>query len=149
MFSRASGAMPSAMTNSPALGSPAISAAAKDCWSSRSVGMCALLRGAQRPRGNGGFVQQHAERGNIGVPFDQRGDRTEQRERVGIQAPDLIADARAVIVDADNAAVGQLLDAVAGEMNFTDGMVWKRCEIGVRIPAVIAATDVDIVHVAQ
>src|SRR5437879_122712 len=56
---------------------------------------------------------------------------------------------RAVIVDAQGAALGQLAHAVAGEMNFPDRRRRQRGEIRRSIPAMIVGADIDVVHVAQ
>src|SRR5262249_4376067 len=66
------------------------------------------------------LAEQHVERRHVGVPFDQGRNRTEPAERFAIQRPYLRDDPRAVIVDAQSAAVVERSHAVAGEMDFPD-----------------------------
>src|SRR5262245_10838095 len=81
------------------------------CCSSSSVGMggLAFCVGHERA-GTGRLLEQNAERRNIIVPFDQGWNRTEARERLPIERPHLLDDARAMIVDAQDRAVGERPD---------------------------------------
>src|SRR5208282_5944299 len=90
-----------------------------------------------------GLLEQHGQGRNIRVPFDQRRYRAKARAGGVIQLPYGIADRRAVIVDQNAAAAAQFPGAVAGQMDFTDPLWRERCQIFKRIPAVIAAADIN------
>src|SRR5215472_5131475 len=120
------------------------------CWISSSVGIDDLLPGAvEQRRGARGLVDEDRESRQVGVPFDQGGNRAKSRQRLGIEFPDLGDDARAVIIDAQRAAALELPDAVAGEVELADRGRRQGGEVSRRIPAVVAGTDIDIVDVAQ
>src|SRR5215831_630363 len=111
-------------------------------WISSSVGIGDLLPGAvEQRRGARGLVDEDGEGRQVGVPFDQSGDRAKSRQRRGVEFPDLADDARAVIVDAQQAATLELPDAVAGEVDLTDRGRRQGGEVDRRVPAVVAGAD--------
>src|SRR5260370_41044103 len=83
------------------------------------------------------LMKQNLQRRHFVVPFDQCRHRAEAFQRLQIQAPDLVADPRAVIVDAKGGAVGQGLDAMPSQLDLADRIGWQRCDIGRGVPAVI------------
>src|SRR5215472_1555244 len=120
------------------------------CWISSSVGIGDLLPGAvEQHRGARGLVDEDGEGRQVGVPFDQSGDRAKSRQRLGIELPDLGDDAFAVIVDAQRAAALELTNAVAGEVDLADRGRRQSGEVDRRVPAVVAGADIDVVDVAQ
>src|SRR6266850_7767731 len=84
-----------------------------------------------------GFLEQHGERWHVGVPLDERRPWTEERQRLGIKRPHLGRDPRAVIVDADRAAVFELAHPVPGKMELGDRLRRQRAQISERIEAVV------------
>src|SRR6266851_5742847 len=67
--------------------------------SSSSVGIACLLFGPREQRaGKVRLAEQHVEGRHVVVPFDQRRNRTEPRERFPVQRPYFGNDPRAVIV---------------------------------------------------
>src|SRR5215472_2856392 len=107
------------------------------CWISSSVGIDDLLPGAvEQRRGARGLVDEDRESRQVGVPFDQSGDRAKSRQRLCVQFPDLGDDARAVIIDAQRAAALELPDAVAGEVDLADRARRQRREVDRGVPAV-------------
>src|SRR6266852_2726060 len=91
----------------------------------------------------GRLMKQNLQRWHFVIPFDQRRHCTEAHQRLLIQPPDLVADPRAVIVDAKSGAVGQGLDAVSSQMDLADRIRWQGCDIGRGVPAVIVGADAD------
>src|ERR1700751_4406605 len=91
-------------------------------------------------------VQQDLERGKVGVPLDQRGDRAEAPKRRGIELPDGLCDPGAVVVDQN---VHVLRGVMAGEVDFADRLYRQRFEIGDRVEPEIPRADVNIVDVAE
>src|SRR5579875_3048393 len=151
MPSRAAGVSPAATTSGVAiLSSPSTRLWKTARWSSSKLGIGGRLPGAvKEPRGALGLIEQDLEFRQIGIPFDQARDRAEPRQRLGVERPDLGIDARAVVVDTQPQTPFDLLHAVPREMDLADRRAWQRCEIGARIPAVLAGADVDVVDVAQ
>src|SRR5712671_5085627 len=116
---------------------------------SSSVGTARLLFGrCQKRAGVVGLAEQYVEGRHVGVPLDQGWNRTEPCERFPVQRPYLGDDVRAMIVDAQRAAVGERSHAVAGEMDFPNRRRWQRGQIGGRVPAMVMGADIDVVHVA-
>src|SRR2546422_2946578 len=103
-------------------------APAKARCSSSSPGNGALP--SQDALSTRGLVQKNAERRHIRVPLDERRPRTEEGHRLGVKRPHLGCDARAVIVDADRAAVFELAQPVSGEMELADGLCRQRAQVG-------------------
>ena len=68
----------------------------------------------------GSLLKQYIERRDVVVPLDQGGNRPKARDRLSVQRPDLVTDARAVVIDAQGTAVGEVPDAVTGQMDFPD-----------------------------
>src|SRR5260370_10714350 len=60
------------------------------------------------------LVQQDLERGEVGVPLDQRGHRAEAPERRGVELPDGLRYPGAVIVDQNVHVFGGVM---AGQVN--------------------------------
>src|SRR5579883_2524964 len=86
--------------------------------SSSSVGTVRLLSGRRQKRtGAVGLAQQHVEGRHVGVPLDQCWHRTEPCERFPVERPYFGDDMRAVIVDAQAAAVRERPHAVTGEVD--------------------------------
>src|SRR6516164_4288206 len=92
------------------------------------------------------LVQQDLERGKIGVPLDQRGDRAEASKRRGIKLPDGLGDRGAVVVDQN---VYVLRGVMAGEVDLADRLDRQRVKIGDRVEPEIPRADVDVVDVAE
>src|SRR5579875_1414436 len=151
MPSRAAGVSPAATTSGVAiLSSPSTRLWKTARWSSSKLGIGGRLPGAvKEPRGALGLIEQDLEFRQIGIPFDQARDRAEPRQRLGVERPDLGNDARAVVVDTQPQTPSDLWHAGPREMDLAERRAWQRCEIGARIPAVIAGADVDVVDVAQ
>ena len=55
------------------------------------------------------FVEKGFERGKVGVPFDQRGHRTEAPERCGMEAPDGFGNSGPVVVNQDIDVFGSVM----------------------------------------
>src|SRR5215471_9695437 len=110
MPSRACGGSPSASTwRAARASSPAMMLRPTACWISSSVGIGDLLPGAvEEHRGARGLVHENCEGWQVGVPFDQSGNRAKARQRLGVEFPDLRDDARAVIIDAQRATALEL-----------------------------------------
>src|SRR5712671_5452216 len=89
--------------------------------SSSSVGMAGSVCARDKGRSVVGLLKQDVQRRHVVVPLNQSGDSTEARNCVPVERPDFLADARAVIVDAQGASVRESLDAVSGQMDFADG----------------------------
>src|SRR6516225_5946707 len=118
-------------------------------WTSCSVSTASLIAGSRDQRvGVARFGDQDIERRDIGVPFDQGRDRAEPAQSLPIKRPHLADHTRAMIVDPQGAAIGQLAHAVAGQMNFADRGWRQRGNIDRRVPAVIVRTDKNVVDVA-
>src|SRR6516164_11560994 len=104
MFNRSAGTFAASIaTAAPSSRSTRLARMAR-CTSS-SVGTADLLFGLREERA--GMVRlagQHIEGRHVGVPFDQRRDRTEPCERVPIECPYVGNDPRGVVVDAQGAA---------------------------------------------
>src|SRR6516164_3865327 len=151
MPSRTCGGSPSErMWRAAGASSPAMMLRPTTRWNSSSVGIGDLLPGAvEERRGARGLVDEDGEGRQVGVPFDQGGDRAEARQRLGVQFPDLWNYARAVVVDAQHAAALELPDAVAGEVDLADRGRRQSGEISRRMPAVVAGADIDVVDVAE
>src|SRR5260370_32798883 len=92
------------------------------------------------------LVQQDLERGEVGVPLDQRGYRAEALERRGVEFPDGLRNPGAVIVDQDVHVLG---DVMAGEVDLADRLDWQRVEIGDRVEPEVPRADIDVVDVAE
>ena len=86
-----------------------VSAAVKLICSSRSAGMMGLHDRLRTTR----LVQQHGERGQVAVPLDQRGHRTEARDGRLVEAPDLGHHAAVVGIDEDLTAFEGLAPEIA------------------------------------
>src|SRR5258708_262563 len=63
------------------------------------------------------LVQQDLERGEVGVPLDQRGHWAETSERRSVELPYGLRDPGAVVVDQNVHVLG---DVMAGQMDFAD-----------------------------
>src|SRR4030088_3084553 len=117
---------------------------------SSSVGMADFLDGvANEAAGVAGFPEQNLQRWHLIVPFDQRWNGAEARQRRSIQRPDLVADLGTVVVDTQRAAVGECSDAVPGKMNLAHRIRRQCGDVGRSIPAMIVGADADIVDVAE
>src|SRR5262245_608789 len=112
MLSRAPALMPSSRTCACAALGSSNSAATNSSCSSRSAGMMSL----QHAIGFVCFGNEHVERRNFRVPFDERWHRPESIQRRGVQGPHFVAYRRAVRVDA-NLPPADGVSAVAGEVN--------------------------------
>src|SRR5688572_9505165 len=117
------------------------------CCSLRNAGI-GWLRGHDA-LGMRGFFKQHRDWGYARVPLDQRWHAPEQRHRLGIERPDLLADTRAVVVDPDRAAVVELAQRMPREMNLADALARQRPKVAASIEAVIAGAHEDVVDVAE
>ena len=84
------------------------------------------------------------ERGDVLVPLHHRGDVAGAAHDLGVEPPHGVDRRPRVRVDAVRALVG-----VSSEMHLDHAVVGQRGEVRVRIPAVVAARDVDVVHVEQ
>src|ERR1700737_3563068 len=117
---------------------------------SSSVGMAGFLDGVGNDStGVAGLLEQSLQRRHLIVPFDQRWNGSEARQRRFIQRPDLVADRGTVVVDTQRAAVGEFSDAVPGEMNLAHRIRRQCGDVGRSIPAMIVGADADIVDVAE
>src|SRR5215470_3166445 len=121
MPSRSSRANPSARTYAAIESSPATRLRSTARWISSSVGMASLI---QEPCCTPRLVQEHRELWQVGIPFDQRRNRSEPGERLGVECPDFGDDAGTVIVDPQNPTIVQVPDRVPRKMDFTDGIGW-------------------------
>jgi len=72
------------------------------------------------------LVQKDLERGEVGVPLDQRGHGAEAPERRGVKIPDGLGNPRAVIVDQNVHVLGGVM---AAEVDFTDRFDRQRVEV--------------------
>src|SRR5215472_14548261 len=112
------------------------------CSSSRvdmAAGIGELLR---MPR----LVQKNFERGEVGVPLDQRRHRAEALERRGVEVPYGFGNSGAVIVDQDIDIFGSVM---TGKMDLADRLDRQRIEIGDRIEPEIPRANVDVVHITE
>src|SRR5690348_15412774 len=99
-------------------------------WSSRSDGTAKLIFSIDQGVGMARLRQEHFKRWYVVVPLNQRWNRAKAAQRFGIERPNLVGDARAVIVDPQAATLGKLTHAVTGEMNFADCLARQRRHIG-------------------
>src|SRR5712692_905543 len=119
-------------------------------WSSSSEGAAvSTFRLVDQRGGMSRLLEQHHHGRHVGVPFDQRRHRAEERERLGIERPHFRRDARAVVVDAQRPGVVELPEGMTGEMDLAHRFGRQRCEIRRSPPAVVARAHVNVVHVAQ
>src|SRR5260370_16282613 len=95
------------------------------------------------------LLKQNVQRRHVVVPLNQSGDSTEARNCFPVERPDFLADARAVIVDAQGASVRKGFDTVSGQMDFADGFGRQGGDIGRGIPAVVMGVDADVVAVPK
>src|SRR6266849_10037783 len=116
---------------------------------SSSVGITGSVCARDKGRSVVGLLKQDVQRRHVVVPLNQSGDSTEARNGFPVERPDFLADARAVIVDAQGASVRESLDAVSGQMDFADGFGRQGGDIGRGIPAMVMGADADIVDVAK
>src|SRR5512143_3474366 len=119
--------------------SPSTTAAAKHSCSSCSISMVRLREGALPPTiGFRRLRQQDWERGQVAIPFDQRGGVRETAERTFVQFPYGGSDRAAMVVDQDAHAVG-IVDAVPGEMQLLHRFDRQGLDPGPRIAAEVPA----------
>src|SRR3989442_1540216 len=151
MPSRAAGSMPSATMLAAASASSRPTMLRRTaCCNSSSVGAEVFMFGSvEQDTGMRRFIEQHLERRDVGVPFDQRRHWPEARERLRVERPNCRRDARAVIVDAQRVPVAKFLYRVAGKMDLANGRRRQGGEISRSVPAVIAGAHVDVVDIAQ
>src|ERR1700730_1054883 len=95
------------------------------------------------------LFHQGLKRGHTSIPFNKRGNRPKTLECLAIQRPDSRGNPGPVVVDAYRPPVVEMLDAMAGEMDFANRCRRQGAQVACRIPSVIACTDVDIVDVTQ
>src|SRR5437870_4936059 len=110
------------------------------------IGSLQLLK---KRAGVSGFLEQYGEWRDVVVPLDERRTRAEPNKCFLVERPDFAGHAGAVIVDAQRIPIIELPNRVPRQVNFTDGVRWQRREIRERVPAMIAAADVDVVDIAQ
>src|SRR5215467_6212689 len=108
MFSRSEGTF-SASIAAAAPSSRSTRLARMARCNSSSVGISRLRRVGQCQKRTGmvRLTEQHIERRHVGVPLDQSWHRTEAFERFSVQCPYFRDNPRAVIVDAQGAAVAE------------------------------------------
>src|SRR5262245_2871526 len=148
MPSRSAAVNPASPTRPPMASTcPESRKAANACWSSRNAGM--PLRSVHDLLCVRGFLDQHRECGQVRVPFDERRHLSKQGYGLGVEGPDCLADARAVIVDPDRAAVVELTKRVPRQMDFPDPIAGQRAKVTPGIEAMIAGAHEDVVHVAE
>src|SRR5260370_42327763 len=94
-----------------------------------------------KARSEVGLLKQDVQRRHVVVPLNQSGDSTEARNCCPVERPDFLADARAVIVDAQGASVRKGFDTVSGQMDFADGLGGQGGDISRGIPAVVVGAD--------
>src|SRR5271156_2237210 len=92
------------------------------------------------------FVQQDFERGKVGIPFDQGRHRGKPPESFGIEFPDRLRYAGAVIVDQDIYVLGSVM---AGEMDLADHFGRQCVEVAERVEAEVSGADVDVVDIEE
>src|SRR5580693_4547278 len=92
------------------------------------------------------LVQQDLERGEVGVPLDQRGHRAEAPERRGVELPDGLRYPGAVIVDQN---VDIFRGVMAGQVNLADRIDRQCVEICDRVESEVPRTDIDVVDIAD
>src|SRR5260370_38255605 len=91
------------------------------------------------------LVQQDLERGEVGVPLDQRGYRAEALERRGVEFPDRLRNPGAVIVDQDVHALG---DVMAGEVDLAETPDWQRVARAAMVDPSVPLADIDVVDIS-
>jgi hypothetical protein len=91
------------------------------------------------------FVQKDLERGEVGVPLDQRRHGAEAPERRGVELPYGSRDPGAMVIDQNIDLLGSVM---ASEVNLADRFDRQRVEVGDRVEPKIPRADVDIVDVA-
>jgi hypothetical protein len=82
--------------------------------------MDVLPHAFQNPFRDRRFFQQHIKGRDVGVPFDQCWSRPETLQCFVIKPPHIWTDGRAMIVNADDPSVRQLLDAMSREMDLAN-----------------------------
>src|SRR6266446_1606085 len=92
------------------------------------------------------LVQKDLERGEVGVPLDQRGHGAEAPERRGVKIPDGLGNPRAVIVDQNVHVLGGVM---AAEVDFTDRFDRQRVEVVDWVEPEVPRADMDVVDVAE
>src|ERR1700757_3673483 len=92
------------------------------------------------------LVQQDPERGEVGVPLDQRGYRAEAPERGGVELPHGLRDPGAVVIDQNVHLLGGVM---AGEMDFADRCDRQCLEVVEWVESEVPGADVDVVDVTE
>src|SRR5271155_4123846 len=93
-----------------------------------------------------GFVQQDFERGNVGVPLDQRWQRTKVFERDSVKLPNRRRNPRTVVVNQDVYGLGSVM---AGQVELANRRARKRLYIGDRVETKIPRADIDVIDVTK
>src|SRR5258706_9862949 len=94
------------------------------------------------------LTQQDIERRDIGVPFDQCGPCAEALNRMTIQRPNGLADLSGVRVNECFCLI-DTVDAVSGQMQFSDGGRWDRVDESAGVDSMISLIDVEIVDINE
>src|SRR5215471_10927067 len=92
------------------------------------------------------LVQKNFERGEVGVPLDQRRHRAEALERRGVEVPYGLDNSGAVVVDQDIDAFGSVMTS---KMDLADRLDRQRIEIGNRVESQVPSADVDVIHITE
>src|SRR5262245_51655104 len=101
----------------------------KAAWSSCNAGIARLLGTLKKALGYVRFSAQHRQFWDIGIPLDQSRRQAKASQGLVVEAPDRIADWRAMIIDQDRLAIG-IIHSVPGEMDFTHSTHRQGIEIG-------------------
>src|SRR5215469_10515189 len=103
MSSRTSGASPSPSTLAAAArASPPSKASVIEACSSRSDAIATLATDRLRETiGPAGFLDEHVERGHVGIPLHQARNRPESAPRMRVETPHGVSHGGAVVVDQD------------------------------------------------
>lgn len=101
------------------------------------------------PVGLFSFRQQHAERRQLIVPFDQRRHRADACQYLFVELPHGVIDGRTVVIDQQAVAQAVSVFGETGQMNFTHGVQRQGIDLGEWVELVVDARHVDVVHIQQ
>src|SRR6516164_9468415 len=120
------------------------SVAPKCCCNSRSDGMQRFPNSV----GLRGFGDEHLERRDFTVPFDQRRTCPDVPNRGSIEIPYGLRHVRAMAVYA-YLVLPDAIDHMTSEMKLLHGACRHPVQVGERVESVVTRTDVEVVHIEQ
>ena len=107
-------------------------------------GSVVLITGA-----NGGLGREFVPRGNVGVPFDQRRDRSRAFDDPSEEIPHRLVDEFVMGVDKQRATLVVDFARMAREMDLPHMGEREIGDVALRVPKLVCAGDMHIVDVQQ